>query len=82
MSHAPCTLFWPRSGLIPQPGLPSLPETSARFDNAITPSVPVECSTTPKQYTMGARLALAYSSAAAIKSHASMSQISATRSGV
>ena len=54
MSQAPCTLFCPRMGLMPQPGLPILPATRAMLDSAMTPLVPVECSVTPRQYRMGA----------------------------
>ncbi len=49
MSQAPCTLFWPRMGFTPQPGRPSLPAHMAMLESDMTPSVPVECSVTPKQ---------------------------------
>jgi len=49
MSQAPCTLFWPRSGLMPQPGRPYLPTTIARFDSAMTFWVPLVCSVMPRQ---------------------------------
>src|ERR1035437_649900 len=37
MCGAPCTLFWPRSGLMPVPGLPMLPVSSARLTSAMMP---------------------------------------------
>ena len=43
MSQAPCTLFWPRSGLTPLPGLPILPVSMARSPTAMTLSVPWVC---------------------------------------
>ena len=82
MSQAPCTLFWPRSGFTPPPGLPRLPEIIAMFDSAMTPSVPVECSVTPRQYMMAAASAAAYIFAAATRSRRSMPQMSSTSSGV
>ena len=82
MSQAPCTLFWPRMGFTPQPGRPILPLTMAMLDSAITPSVPVECSVTPRQYRMAARSARPYMRAAATRSAASTLQMVATRSGV
>lgn len=82
MSQAPCTLFCPRSGFTPPPGLPRLPVIMAMFESAITPSVPVECSVTPRQYTMAAAPAPPYIFAADTRSRWSMPQISATRAGV
>ena len=82
MSQLPCTLFWPRSGFTPPPGLPRLPEIIAMFDSAMTPSVPVECSVTPRQYMMAAASAAAYIFAAATRSRRSMPQMSSTSSGV
>ena len=52
------------------------------FDSAMTPSVPVECSVTPRQYMMAAASAAAYIFAAATRSRRSMPQISSTSSGV
>ena len=54
----------------------------AMFESAITPSVPVECSVTPRQYTMAAAPAPPYIFAADTRSRWSMPQISATRAGV
>ena len=54
----------------------------AMFESAITPSVPVECSVTPRQYTMAAASAVPYIFAAATRSRWSTPQISSTRSGV
>ena len=82
MSQAPCTLFWPRSGFTPQPGFPRLPVTMAMLESAITPSVPVECSVTPRQYTMAAASAAAYILAAETRSARSMPHTASTRSGV
>jgi len=47
MSHAPCTLFWPRSGFTPTPGRPRLPVTIARFAMPMTMVEPRLCSVTP-----------------------------------
>ena len=47
MSHDPCTLFWPRSGFTPVPGLPMLPVIIARLAIAMTVVDPCECSVTP-----------------------------------
>ena len=55
MSHAPCTLFWPRSGLTPVPGRPIWPVSSARLATARTCSVPDECWVIPIEYTIAAR---------------------------
>ena len=48
MSHEPCTLFWPRSGLTPTPSRPRLPVAIARFAMPITIVVPWLCSVTPR----------------------------------
>ena len=43
MSHAPCTLFCPRSGLTPPPGTPMLPSSICRFARSITLRTPTMC---------------------------------------
>ena len=48
MWAAPCTLFWPRNGFTPAPGLPRLPVRRARLTSAITASVPCTCSVRPR----------------------------------
>ena len=48
MSHEPCTLFCPRSGLTPTPGLPSIPQSMAKLAMPITIVEPWLCSVTPK----------------------------------
>ena len=48
MSHAPCTLFCPRSGLTPTPSRPMFPVAIARFAIPITMVEPWECSVTPR----------------------------------
>ena len=64
MSHAPCTLFWPRSGLTPLEGLPTLPVNSARLLTASTLSVPCVCWVMPMAKRIVAGLRVAYSRAA------------------
>ena len=49
MSQAPCTLFWPRSGLTPTPGRPMLPVSIDRLPIERTLSVPVVSSVMPRQ---------------------------------
>ena len=78
MSQAPWTLFWPRSGFMPAPGLPRLPVTIAMLDSAITPSVPVVCSVTPRQYRIAALRAVPYILTADTRSCTEMPQVRAT----
>ena len=47
MSHAPWTLFWPRSGLTPADGMPRLPRSICRLAQLVTLSVPQVCSVMP-----------------------------------
>ena len=48
ISQAPCTLFCPRSGLMPTPDRPMLPVAIARFAIAMTMVEPWLCSVTPR----------------------------------
>ena len=61
----PCTLFCPRRGFTPLPGLPKLPVSSARLTRHITPSVPCTCSVRPRPWTHMDGLSEAYRRAAA-----------------
>ena len=49
MSQAPCTLFCPRSGFTPVPGMPMWPHSMARLASDLTLSVPVVCWVIPMQ---------------------------------
>jgi hypothetical protein len=42
-SPQPCTLFWPRSGEIPEAGNPIWPAASERLSNACALAVPLMC---------------------------------------
>ena len=57
MSEEPWTLFWPRSGISAQPGLPILPVMSARLQIICTHSEPYRCSVTPRPHEIDARSA-------------------------
>ena len=81
MCAAPCTLFWPRSGFTPVPGLPTLPVRSARFTSAITPSVPCTCSVIPRPWKLMDGVSRAYRRAACRTRSGSTPQVPATSSG-
>src|SRR5262249_38702588 len=51
-SPQPCTLFWPRSGEIPLPGLPAMPAANARLITPYALAVPLECWLTPMPQIM------------------------------
>ncbi len=42
-SEAPCTLFWPRTGIMAAPQRPIIPQASIRLSSAVTRSVPLAC---------------------------------------
>ena len=47
MSLAPCTLFWPRIGIIGAPQRPIIPQANIRLSSEVTMSVPVWCCVSP-----------------------------------
>ena len=59
MSPPPCTLFWPRSGLRPEPQRPTWPHSSARLISESTLSTPTWCSVMPSVQQIIARSARA-----------------------
>ena len=81
MSQAPWTLFWPRSGLTPPPGTPTLPQSMARLQQDLTLSTPVVCWVMPMAYSRLAVPWQAYSSAMRARSWGATPVILATRSG-
>ena len=58
MSPPPCTLFCPRSGLTPEPYLPTWPVSSERLMSAKTLSTALWCSVIPSVQQICARSAL------------------------
>ena len=69
-SPQPWTLFWPRSGEMPLPGLPAMPAASARLITPCALAVPFECWLMPMPQIMQEPLngGLAKARAAAIRS--------------
>ena len=59
MSPPPCTLFWPRNGLRPEPHVPTWPVSSARLISARTLSAASWCSVMPSVQQIMALFALA-----------------------
>ena len=47
MSEAPCTLFWPRTGIIAAPQRPIIPVARIKLSMAVTMSWPVRCWVSP-----------------------------------
>ena len=63
MSPPPWTLFWPRSGLRPDPYRPTCPVSSPRSISARTLSTALWCSVIPSVQQIMARSAVAYACA-------------------
>jgi hypothetical protein len=82
MSLAPCTLFWPRIGIIAAPHLPIMPQQSSRLSRLATMSVPVACWVSPIAQSVELRGPRAYISAAAAIVPAGMPVIFAATSRV
>ena len=59
MSPPPWTLFWPRSGLTPEPYRPTCPVSSTRLISASTLSTALWCSVIPRVQQIIARGAAA-----------------------
>ncbi|MEY4364356.1 MAG: Tungsten-containing formate dehydrogenase alpha subunit [Pseudomonadota bacterium] len=81
-SLAPCTLFWPRSGCSPEPGLPTCPVMDASAIRQRTLSVPCTCWLTPMPHKIMALFAVAKARATSRNAPASMPQMGAMASGL
>ena len=79
---APCTLFWPRSGCSPEPGLPIWPVTVHSAIKQRTLSVPCTCWLTPMPHKIIAALARANSRATSRMADAGTPQIGSIASGL
>ena len=82
MSLAPCTLFWPRMGIICAPQRPIIPQASSRLSRLATMSVPVACWVRPIAQSVEVRGPRAYISAAARIRSAGMPVMRAPTSSV
>ena len=81
MSEAPCTLFWPRSGCSPLPGLPMLPVIPHIAIRQRALSVPVVCWEIPMPQKITPAPASPQALATCRITAASMPVICAARSG-
>ena len=81
-SLAPCTLFWPRSGCRPEPGLPIWPVTAQSAMRQRALSVPCTCWLTPMPQRIIDAFAVAKARATSRSVSAGMPQTGAMASGL